>query len=235
VKRTRKPDFWLGWLLLLVGLPCLAWGNWPLSRTAVVDLAISPQEIALPGGEGGSGQPAPEDGRRLLVIAPTTLRLGDDAVIEATLEPLPQESPAGDPDLYLTHNLVAEARLEATGLLVAPGGEVYSTLRDGLPTAFTWNIRPAAAGQQTQTLWLHAQFIPEPDPLEKVFPERKLLAAPEFQVKVVSFLGLAGTPARVVGGVCTVLGAVLLLWPLLLRGSVRLLGASPQDGGETHA
>jgi len=235
VERTRKPDFWLGWLLLLVGLPCLVWGNWPLSRTAFIDLAISPQDIALPGGEGGVTQPAPQEGRRLLVIAPATLRLGDDAVIEAILEPLPQE-PAGEvPDLYQTHNLVAEAHLEATGLLVAPGAAVYSTLRDGLPTAFTWKIRPAAAGEQTLTFWLHAQYVPEPDPLEKVFPERKLLAAPEFRVKVSSFLGLAGTAARVLGGVCTVLGAVLLLWPLLLKGSVRLLGSGAQDGGETHA
>ena len=217
LKRVRKFDFWMGWLLLVVGLPCLVWGNWPLSRVVVVDLALAPGEMALPGGEDPASQPAPQEGRRLVVTAPAFARLGDDEVIEARLEDLPQKAEGQVPDLDLTHNLVAETRLETSGLLIAPGAGIYSSLRQGYPAVFTWDLRPLSSGVKDFTLWLHLQYVPHPDPLEKVFPERKLLAAPQFQVRVASFLGLAGTPVRVIGGVCTVLGSLLLLAPFLLR------------------
>jgi hypothetical protein len=203
----------------------------------VVDLPISPEELALPGGDIAPGQPAPKDGRRLLVTVPSFTRLGDDEKIEASLEVLPRDTAGSGPDLYITHNLVAETRLEATDLLFAPGSEILSSMREGFPTAFTWTIRPTSSGMKKLVLWLHAQYVPPPDPLEKVFPERKLLAAPEFQVKTVSLMGLAGTPARVIGGVCTVLGSVLLLSPLLQKMIERLFGQDAQaaPGDETHA
>ncbi len=245
MKRTRKLGFWLGWLLLLVGLPCLVWGNWPAARVTVVDLVLAPQELALPGGEDPASQPAPRQGRRFIVVAPAFVRLGDDEVIEATLEVLPQESTSQVPDLTQTHNLVAETRLETSGLLIAPGAEIYSSLRAGYPAAFSWDIRPLSSGSKEFTLWLYLQYVPHPDPLEKVFPERKLLAAPQFQLKAASLLGLAGKPARVIGGLCTVLGSLLLFSPYLQRLIGRLFGKSaPADlaaldpagtGEEPHA
>jgi hypothetical protein len=225
----------------MIGLPCLVWGNWPASRVKVVDMVLTPKELALPGAHGSPDQPAPKEGRRLLVDVPSFVRLGDDSTIKATLEVIPQASGLAHPDLYLTHNLVAETRLEVSDMLFAPGAEIYSSLRDGIPTAFSWDIRPTSAGLKNLSFWLHLQYVPPPDPLEPVFPERKLLAAPEFQIKVISFLGMAGTPVRVIGGVCTVLGSILLLSPYLQKLIGRLFSQDslPGDqaplGDEPHA
>lgn len=241
MKSAHKLEFWLGWLLLFIGLPCLVWGNWPASQVKVVDMVLTPEDLALPGGDGSPDQPAPKEGMRLVVEAPAFVRLGDDETIKATLEVVPQEAGPARPDLYLTHNLVAETRLEVTGMLHAPGAEIYSSVRSGFPTAFAWDIRPIESGVKNLSLWLHAQYVPPPDPLEPVFPERKLLAAPEFQVRAISLLGMAGTPVRVIGGVCTVLGSLLLLSPLLQKILGRLFNQEPLTpeqalpGDEPHA
>ncbi len=159
---------------------------------------------------------------RLLVVEwPQTIRQGDSDTIRLTLEVdeagriTPTAlieghevlgSPVEIPNLYETHNVVAEARLDLAGMEIVPGAEISESLRPGQPVNFFWSVRPGEPGDYRGTLWLHLRFIPiEPGGQE----ERIALTAQQIEIRAVNLLGLGGTPARLLGVAGTLAGSLL--------------------------
>ncbi len=204
----------IGGLFLLTGIPLLVWGNWRFSEKKVIEMTISSEEMALP--DSADHQlTMPLEGRRLVLQGPAFLRLGDDALIRLILEPVPAEGKQTGTDVYDTHNLVVEARLELDGALYAPNTEIFSPMRPNRPVAFEWKIRPQSRKPLESVLWLHMEYLPHPDPYEQASSQRSLLVAPQFNLPTTAFFGLAGVPARVIGTVLFVVGLFVILEPIL--------------------
>ncbi len=161
------------------------------------------------------------ESRRLNLEWPPKLREGDSGVVKMTLEVDDQGNitPTAEiegnevrgetvviQNLYDTHNVLAEARLDMAGVEVSPEGEVSEPLRPGQAATFFWNIRTPQVGRFKGTVWLHLRFVP----LKGDEPEsRTLVSAQVIDVDTVNFLGLGGTPARLLGGMGTLVGSIL--------------------------
>ena len=170
--------------------------------------------------------PAILEARRLTLEWPPTIRVGDSDVIRLTLEadeqgnltPTAQiegHETRGEtvfiPDLYDTHNVLAEARMDMSGVQIAPEGEVREPLAPGQTVSFFWSVRPEEVGTYRGTIWVHLRFIP----LDGSSESRKPLTAQPIEVRAVNFLGLGGLAARLLGGLGTLVGSVLGLDNLL--------------------
>lgn len=110
------------------------------------------------------------------------------------------------PNLYETHSVFADARLDLAGVEISPGPEQTEALRPGQPLIFGWSIRPQDVGTYRGTVWLHLRFVPR-DPGGQ--EDRILITAQKIEINSVNLFGLGGTPARLLGGVGALLGSLL--------------------------
>jgi hypothetical protein len=185
------------------------------------------------------GQPtaAPEilEKRRLTLEWPPSIRSGDGDVVRLTLDVdaagnlVPTAEIAGHqttaqtvqiPNLFNTHHVLAEARLDLAGVQVDPQGLVSQTLLPGQSVEFSWSVKPEGVGTFRGNVWFYLRFIPINGGLES---ERTISAQP-IQIRSVDLLGLSGTPARVVGVLGTLVGSMFGLdnlvswvWKLIRR------------------
>jgi hypothetical protein len=165
-------------------------------------------------------QPAILEPRHLTLEWPAKIKVGDSDVIRLSLEAdeagniTPTAQIAGHelhgetvfvPDLYDTHNVMAEARLDMAGLEIKPTEDIAEPLRPGSPVYFSWSVRASDVGTYRGTVWLHLRFIP----LDGGPDTQKVLSAQLLEIHAVNFLGLGGTPARLLGGLGTLVGSVL--------------------------
>jgi hypothetical protein len=170
--------------------------------------------------------PAIQEARRITLEWPPTIRVGDSDVIRLTLEvdaqgnltPTAQikgHETRGEtvsiPDLYDTHNVMAEARLDMAGLQVTPEGDVGEPLLPGQSVTFFWSVRPQEVGTYRGTIWVHLRFIPLAGGQEL----RRPLTAQLVDVQAVNLLGLGGNAARWLGGMGTLVGSFFSLENLL--------------------
>ena len=164
--------------------------------------------------------PAIPEARRVTVEYPSKIRAGDSDVVRLTLEvdTLGNVTPTAEvqgnvvggqvvqiPNLYKTHNVIAEATLDLAGVDVRPGEAISEPLLPGQSVTFYWSVRPASAGTYRGTAWLFLRFV------DKVTKEesRKAVSAQTIQITAANFFGLTGNFARAAGGVGSVVGAVL--------------------------
>lgn len=184
---------------------------------------VNPEEPGTP----GPSQPAVPETRRLTLEWPPTIRVGDSDVVQLTLEvdDLGNITPTavfeghelhGEnvqiPNVYETHNVVAQARLDMAGVEVEPGEEISVPLRPGTSASFIWSVRPVDVGRYRGTVWLHLNFVPlEPGGQESRIP----VTAQLIDIQAINFLGLGGTPARVLGGIGALAGSMISLDSLL--------------------
>ncbi len=165
-------------------------------------------------------QPAVPERRMLSLEYPAIIRAGDAERVILTLEVdeqghlTPTAQVGGNvirgeiisiPNVYETHNLMAEARLDLAGMQVQPAGTVSETMLPGQKVVFFWSIRPEQVGNYKGTAWLYLRFIPKdggPD-------LRQALSAQLIEIDAVTLLGLRGGPARWLGAFGTAVGAVL--------------------------
>ncbi len=160
------------------------------------------------------------EARRLTLEFPPRIRAGDADVIRLTLEVddlggiTPTAEIAGHattgetlyiPNLYGTHNVIAEARLDLAGLQVTPEDAVSEPLRAGQSVTFYWSIHAVQAGLYRGTIWLHLLFTP----LEGGEESRVAVSAQVVEIEAVTLLGLHAEPARLLGGIGTVLSSLL--------------------------
>lgn len=170
-----------------------------------------------------TAMPAIPEPRLLSLEWPARLRVGDSDTIRLALEVdesgsitptalIEGHETRGErvyiPNLYDTHTVMVEARLDIAGLTYTPTSEVIESLLPGQNVKFFWSVKPQEVGRYRGTIWLHLHFIPkEPDGQE----ERLALSAQLIEIEAVNFLGLGGGTARVTGWLGAALGSILSL------------------------
>lgn len=164
--------------------------------------------------------PAIPERRRLTLEYPSRIRAGDSDVVRLTLEVddlgniTPTAQFGGDvvsgevveiPDLYESHNVIAEARFDIAGLQVSPPELISQTLSKGQAVSFFWSVRPAEPGTYRGTIWFYLRFV------DKVSGEesQRTVSAQLVEIEAVNLLGLPANLVRTVGGVGSVVGAVI--------------------------
>ena len=160
------------------------------------------------------------ESRRLTLEYPARIRAGDSDVVRLTLEvdALGGISPTAEvqgnlvtgglvqiPNLYETHNVVAEADLDLAGVDFQPNGPVSEPLLPGESVTFRWSVHPTAAGTYRGTAWLFLIFTDKATGAQS----RKALSAQPVQIEATTLFGLGGDAARIAGGLGTVGGGVL--------------------------
>jgi hypothetical protein len=164
--------------------------------------------------------PAIPERRRLTLEFPSQIRAGDSDVIRLTLEvdDLGNITPTAQfdgnvvtgevveiPDLYETHDVIAEAKFDIAGVQVSPPELISQTLTRGQVVNFYWSVRPTEVGVYRGTVWFYLRFV------DKVSEEesRKTVSAQIVGIEAVNFLGLPANVVRTFGGIGSVVGAIV--------------------------
>jgi len=188
-------------------------GNVQATESLPSDLptAESPNVTALP---------ALPERRRLTLEFPPQIRAGDSDLVRLTLEvdDLGNLTPTAEisgnvitgqvveiPNLYETHNVIAETRFDIAGMEIKPADVVSEPLSPGSSVTFYWSIRPPEVGVYQGTIWLHLRFVDKSSGAES----RKAVSAQLLEIEVVNFLGLSGDLARTTGVVGSIVGTVI--------------------------
>ena len=160
------------------------------------------------------------ESRRVTLEFPPKIRTGDSDVIRLTLEvdTLGNLTPTAEvqgnvvtgqtvqiPNLYDTHNVIAEARLDLAGGEVRPPEVISEPLLPGESATFYWNGGPAASGKDRGHAWFFLRFVDKVGGAES----RKAISAQPVQIEATNLFGLSGNFARGAGGVGSIVGAVL--------------------------
>ena len=164
--------------------------------------------------------PSIPEQRRLTLEFPPSIRAGDSDRIRLTLEVdemgniTPTAVVDGNivtgetvsiPNLYDTHNILAQARLDMAGVEVLPAEMISEPLLPGEPVSFFWSVRPEDAGEYRGTVWLYLRFTPKTggDSLTRT------LSAQFIEIEATTFLGLKAGPARWMGAIGSFISGIL--------------------------
>jgi len=201
-------------------------GGGPIEPTQVsltaIPLVVKPTATAAGPSQPFPVQPPPAipESRRLTLEFPAKIRTGDSEVVRLTLEvdTLGGLTPTAEiegntvqgttvqiPNLYETHNVIAEARLDLAGPQVRPSEAISELLLPGQSVTFYWSVRPIDSGRYRGTAWLFLRFEDKLSGDES----RVALSAQPVEIEATKFLGLTGNLARAAGGAGSVLGAIL--------------------------
>jgi len=167
-----------------------------------------------------TAQPAIPERRLLTLEFPPKIRAGDSDIIRLTLQVdasgniTPTAVVGGNvitgevieiPNLYETHHVIAEARVDMAGVQVTPPDLSHQTLSPGQTVMFAWSIRPEQVGIYRGTVWLFLRFV------DKVRGEeiQKAVSAQSVEIDAVNFFGISARVVRIVGGFGSVVGAVV--------------------------
>ncbi len=150
-----------------------------------------------------------QENRLIEIEWPAQMRVGDSDIIRLSLV-MDEEGqitptavieghavmgePVTIPDLYETHNLVAEARLDLLGIESLPQGTVSEPLAPGKTVNFYWNIQSRTAGEFRGTIWLHVNIVPR-DGAGQI--ERVALLAKPIEIESTTILGMSSQMARI--------------------------------------
>lgn len=214
--RSFLPLTLLVFTLLLVVLLACAPGTQPqpggVALTRIATGATQSQTVEMP--------PAVPEQRLLTLDFPSAIRAGDSDVVRLTLELggdgslTPTVSIVGKPtqgqglsipNVYDTHNVLAEARLDMAGVDIRPGATISETLLPGQKVTFYWSVLPAEVGKYKGTVWFFLRFIPKDGGVES----RQALSAQLIEIESTSFFGIKAGLARWLGMAGTFLSAVL--------------------------
>lgn len=193
----------------------------PEEEAAVGAVATAPRPSELPtAGPEFIPQPTLPEQRRLTLEFPPRIRAGDSDVVRLTLtvDELGNVTPTVEiegnvitgermeiPNLYETHNVIAEARIDMAGMEIAPPGLSGQTLGQGQTVTFRWNIRPSDTGIYHGTVWLFLRFVDKQNGEES----QKAVSAQLIEIEAVNLFGLSGNLARTTGVIGAVVGTVL--------------------------
>ncbi len=170
---------------------------------------------------------APAPGQRLLSLDfPTTIRAGDTDVVYLTLEldtsgnlTATAQSTGNAasaqtiqiPNVYDTHNILAESRLEMAGVIVRPDATVSEPLLPGQKVIFFWSLQPLDVGTYRGRVWFYLRFVPKNGGDDT----RVALSAMEIELESRSFFGLSASVVRWLG-LGGIFISVMLGLPLLV-------------------
>jgi len=207
-------------LLAGVGSACshsMSAGAPPVAGLATPTFFLVPAATTLPT---VTPQPSIKETRRLVLEWPPVIRAGDADTVRLTLEMdengnlTPTAEIEGHvmsgqmvtiPNLYDTHNVVAEARLDMAGMQVVPSETTSQPLRPGQIVTFYWSVRSAEAGKFRGVVWFYLHFVPLAGGPES----ERAISAQTIEIEVMSFMGLKAGPARLLGAAGAFLSSVL--------------------------
>ncbi len=174
---------------------------------------ILPTQVTAP--------PAIPETRRLTLEYPPKMKAGVEGdVIRLTLEVdeqgniTPTAQVEGNiivgetveiPNLYETHFVTAEARIDMAGMEIQPPGAVFEPMNPGRPVKFFWSIRPQETGLYRGTVWLHLVFVDRLSGEES----RMAVSAQVVEIEAVDFFGFSVNLARTSGVVGSVVGGIV--------------------------
>lgn len=166
-------------------------------------------------------QPAIPESRRLILEYPPRMRSGDSLRVRMQLEVdqsgtiIPTAMVEGNvikteffeiPNVYETHNVIAEARLDMAGMDVRPSGSIIEPMEPGQSVSFLWSVSPEEAGRYEGMVWLHLRFVSRSDGKTSRVP----VSVQFIEIESSSFLGIFSEGmARGVGTIGSLLGGVL--------------------------
>jgi hypothetical protein len=173
----------------------------------------------------------------LTLDAPSVIRLGDVVKIRLTVtvdedgnaNAASNESTATQEmdlnDAFDSYNVIAETRLDLSRLSASSAELMSQPIRAGQSITFTWTVRADAVGECEGTAWFFLRFVPKGN--DAVLAEQGsspgselAVAAIPFDLRVVSFQGIKGITARIIGMVGLFVSLLIAL-PLLLDRLVR--------------
>ncbi|GAB4469829.1 MAG: hypothetical protein Kow0088_02180 [Anaerolineales bacterium] len=211
-------------LLLFLSIPLAACSaatsSNPMPAEPVITPTVAPLFTAVP-------TPAPQipESRLLILEWPQTMRVGDSDLILLTLEIDPhgnitptasfqghqiQGEKISIPNLFDTHFVLAEGRLDISGFEINPHPQISESLQPGRAVSFVWSIRPEQVGNYRGMVWLHLIFKPKQGEEE----ERLAVSAQRIEIRVINLFGLSGNAARWMGAMGTFLGSLLSFEPI---------------------
>lgn len=167
-----------------------------------------------------TSQPALPERRRLTLEFPPQIRVGDSDLVRLTLEVddlgslTPTAQIGGNvisggvveiPNLYESHQVIAEARFDLAGAEIRPAELVSQALSPGNSVTFQWSVRPPDMGFYRGTIWLYLRFVDKQSGEES----RKTISAQIVEIEAVNFLGFSGEFARTAGVVGSVVGTII--------------------------
>lgn len=226
-RKVFSPRIVLGLILILLLSSC--GGAAATAPSVTIDTQVAPAAtlgpentptLEIPESADTTPEPAIPEMRRLTLEFPPRIRAGDSDIIRLTLEVdasgnvtptavINGNVVTGDvitiPNLYETHHVIAEARLDMAGMQISPPDLSSQTLLPGQSIRFFWSIRPDAVGQYRGTVWLYLRFV------DKVSGEesRTAVSAQTVEIEAVNLFGVSAGVVRVAGGVGSVVGAVI--------------------------
>ena len=226
-------------VLTLASLAC--GGTSAVPNEAATEPAVpqstAPGIISNPTAVPVTPRPALPERRFLTLEFPPRIRAGDSDIVRLTLEAddlgnlTPTAETIGNvvtgqiievPNLYETHQVIAEARFDIAGMEVRPSELISVPISQGQSAVFYWSIRPQEVGHYRGTIWLYLRYV------DKLTGEetRKTVSAQLVEIEAVNFLGLSANLARVTGMAGSVIGMVLSLpfFETLLKVLVRKTG-----------
>ena len=184
----------------------------PALPTATQGLpAAIPESTAVPS--------IPEQ-RRLTLEFPPSIRAGDSDRVRLTLEVdemgnltptaiVDGNTVTGEtvsiPNLYDTHNIVAQARLDMAGVEVLPAEIISEPLLPGDPVTFYWSVLLSDAGAYRGTVWVYLRFTPK----EGGDSLTRTLSAQFIEIEATTFLGVKAGPARWLGAIGSFISGIL--------------------------
>lgn len=241
----------LTFFLLLLGLVLSGCGGAapPDTEAAVrtpTASSIQPPDTPVP-----TSMPAIQEPRLITLEWPARLRVGDSDTIRLMLEvdetgtitPTAviaghetHGEPVNIPNLYDTHNVMVEARLDIAGLVYTPTSEVVEPMQPGQSVIFFWSVQPQQVGKYRGTVWLHLHYLPKQPAGQE---SRLALSAQLIEIEAVNILGLGGNAARVTGWIGAGLGSIISLDKLFdfAVGLIKRLRHKPppSTGKKPHA
>jgi hypothetical protein len=191
----------------------------PIFTQPAVESAPQPTQVFVP--------PAIPETRRLTLEFPSKMRAGVEGdIVRLTLEVddlgniTPTAQIGGNvvvgemieiPDLYETHNVTAEAKLDLAGMQVQPADAIYEPLKRGQSATFYWSIRPQETGIYRGTVWLHLNFADKStgEHPQGAAQSRIAVSAQIVEIEAVDFFGLSVNLARSSGVVGSIVGGVV--------------------------
>ena len=109
------------------------------------------------------------------------------------------------PNLYETHHVIAEARMDMAGVQILPADTVSEPLLPGESVTFYWSVSPAEAGNYRGTVWLYLRFVPK-DGGEEM---RRTISSQLIDIRSTTLFGIKFGSARFLGILGSFIGTVL--------------------------
>lgn len=188
---------------------------------SMTEVVSQPTSIPLTVTPLAQEKPAIPETRRLTLEFPARMRAGVEGdVVRLTLEVdnlgniTPTAQIQGNvvvgqtvqiPNLYDTHNVTAEARLDMAGMEVSPSQPTFEPLKPNSSVTFYWSIRPPETGVYRGTAWLHLNFQ-ERSTGDK---SRIAVSAQIVEIEAVDFFGLSVNLARTTGVVGSFIAGII--------------------------